>query len=334
MKTYQLSAFGCDNLAAGERPSPAPGYGEVLVRMRAASINYRDFMIAEGFYNPNLTLPLQPLSDGAGEIIAVGEGVETVKVGHRVTSLFWPQWLSGPATWPTRSASTGCELPGVLTQEWVVPVSAVCPFPDYLSYAEAATLPCAALTAWTGLKLGGTGKGHWVLAQGTGGVAIFALQFAKALGAKVAVISSSDDKLARATELGADATVNYKQEPEWGAKVAELTDGGVNNVIEIGGAGTLAQSLQALALNGSVALIGALSGFSSELNMMGLVGKNGHMHGITVGNRADYEDMLALMTEHSLHPVISNTFGFDEASVALKSIAGGQHFGKLVVEID
>lgn len=334
MKTYQLSAFGCDNLKMVEQPSPTPGAGEVLVRMRAASINYRDFMIAEGFYNPNLAFPLQPLSDGAGEVAAIGDGVSHLKVGQRVSSLFWPQWHAGPATWPTRSASTGCELPGVLTQELVVPEGAVCPIPDYMSFSEAATLPCAALTAWTGLKLGNTGEGDWVLAQGTGGVAIFALQFAKALGAKVALISSSDDKMARAKELGADVTVNYKQEAQWGAKVAELTGGGVDNVIEIGGAGTLGESLQALALNGSVALIGALTGFSSELNMMGLVGKNGHMHGVTVGNRADYEDMLALMAQDQIHPVISHTHSFSEAATALQAIAGGQHFGKLVVEID
>lgn len=334
MRTYQLSAFGCDNLQLVEQPTPQPGPGEVQVRMRAASINYRDFMIAEGFYNPKLNLPLQPLSDGAGEVAAVGEGVTQLRVGQRVSSLFWPQWVEGPATWPIRSASTGCELPGVLTERWVVPETAVCPIPDYMSFAEAASLPCAALTAWTGLRLGNTGEGDWVLAQGTGGVSIFALQLASALGARVAVISSSDEKLARARELGAEVTLNYKQEPNWGAKIAELTGGGVNNVIEIGGAGTLTESMQALALNGSIALIGALAGFSQELNLMGLVGKNAHTHGVTVGNRADYEDMLALMAEQQIHPVISKTYAFDNAGAALRDIAGGKHFGKLVIEMD
>lgn len=333
MKTFQLTAFGCDNLKQVEQAQGQPGPGEVEVRMRAAAINYRDYMIAEGFYNPKLKLPLQPLSDGAGEVVAVGEGVTQLRVGQRVSSLFWPQWVEGPASWPVRSASTGCELSGVLTESWIVPETAVCRIPDYMSFAEAASLPCAALTAWTGLRLGNTGEGDWVLAQGTGGVAIFALQLAAALGARVAVISSSDEKLVRARELGAEVTVNYKQEPNWGAKIAELTDGGVDNVIEIGGAGTLTQSMQALALNGSIALIGALAGFSEELNLMGLVGKNAHLHGVTVGNRADYEDMLGLMAEKQIHPVISETYAFDDAPAALQSIASGQHFGKLVVEI-
>jgi NADPH:quinone reductase-like Zn-dependent oxidoreductase len=332
MYAYHLTSFGAD-VARVETEAVAPADGQVLVRMHAASINYRDYMIAQGFYNPNLALPLIPLSDGAGEVVAVGEGVTGVGPGDRVASVFWPQWQAGRASWATRSASTGCELPGVLAQHAVMDQGGVIAIPDYLSFSEAATLPCAALTAYSGLTAGaGTGPGDTVLIQGTGGVALFGLQFAKALGAQVALISSSDEKLETAVALGADVTLNYKDEPAWGAKIAEQT-GGVNTVLEIGGAGTLEQSLAALALDGDVSLIGALTGMSKELNLMGIVGKNAHLHGITVGHRADFQAMLELMAANDIHPVISHIYGFDQAPAALKDIAAGQHFGKLVVEI-
>ena len=332
MRAYELQGFG-EDIALAEHQEAAPGAGQVQVQMRAAAINYRDFMIAQGFYNPNLTLPLVPLSDGAGEVLAVGDGVTSVAPGDRVASVFWPQWARGAASWATRSASLGCELPGVLRETALLDEGAVIKVPDYLDFAEAATLPCAALTAYSGLTAGsGTGAGDTVLIQGTGGVALFGLQFAKAMGARVALISSSDEKLERAQAMGADVTLNYKSEPEWGGQVAELT-GGVNAVLEIGGAGTLEQSLAALALGGNVSLIGALAGMSKELNLMGIVGKNAHLHGITVGHRADFQAMLELMAANEIHPVISRSYAFDEAPAALKDIAAGQHFGKLVIAI-
>jgi NADPH:quinone reductase-like Zn-dependent oxidoreductase len=332
MHAYELTGFGTD-IAKVDRVQPTPAAGQVLVKMGAAAINYRDFMIAQGYYNPKLPLPMTPLSDGAGEVLAVGEGVTGVRPGDRVASVFWPRWQDGNASWETRSASLGCELPGVLAEVALIQEGGVIAVPDYLSAAEAATLPCAALTAYSGLMAGtGTGPGDTVLIQGTGGVALFGLQFAKALGARVALISSSDEKLEKAAALGADVTLNYKKEPAWGAKIVELT-GGVNRVLEIGGAGTLEQSLAALALGGDVSLIGALAGMSKEFNLMGIVGRNAHLHGITVGHRADFQAMLTLMADHSVHPVISRHYGFDDAPAALKDIAAGQHFGKLVVDI-
>ena len=334
MRAYQLPEFGPEKLELTELPQPDLGVDQVRVRMRAASVNYRDFMIASGWYNPNLQLPLIPFSDGAGEVAELGRDVSGLSVGDRVTSLFWPRWRTGPATWETRSASTGCELPGVLAEEVVVHADHVCRFPDYLSYAEAATLPCAALTAWVGLhRAGNIRPGHKVLVQGTGGVSLFALQLAKAIGARVIIISSSDEKLERARQLGADEGINYGEVPEWGARVAELSGGGVDTVIEIGGGGTLGQSMDALALNGSVALIGALAGAENQLNLFSVVGKNAHLHGITVGNLEDYESMLAVMTENAIRPVISETFPFERAGDAIQAIAAGQHFGKLVIEI-
>lgn len=332
MYAYELTGFDTD-IVKVEREQPVPGAGQVLVKMGAASINYRDFMIARGFYNPRLALPMTPLSDGAGEVLAVGKGVTNVQPGDRVASVFWPRWQGGVASWSTRSESLGCELPGVLSEVALMEEGAVIPVPSYLSLSEAATLPCAALTAYSGLTAGsGTGPGDTVLIQGTGGVALFGLQFAKALGAQVALISSSDAKLEQAVALGADVTLNYKNEPAWGAKIAELT-GGVNSVLEIGGAGTLEQSLAALALGGDVSLIGALAGMSKEFNLMGIAGKNAHLHGITVGHRADFSAMLELMAANSIHPVISRSYGFDQAPAALKDIAAGQHLGKLVIEI-
>ena len=332
MRAYELQGFG-EEIVLAEQQQAAPDAGQVLVQMRSAAVNYRDFMIAQGFYNPNLPLPLVPLSDGAGEVLAVGAGVSGLAPGDRVASVFWPRWESGLASRATRSASLGCELPGVLSETALLDQGAVIKVPDYLSFAEAATLPCAALTAYSGLTAGsGIAAGDTVLIQGTGGVALFGLQFAKAMGAEVALISSSDEKLERARELGADVTLNYKTEPEWGGRVAELT-GGVNGVLEIGGAGTLEQSLASLALGGNVSLIGALGGMTKEFNLMGIVGKNAHLHGITVGHRADFQAMLELMAKHEIHPVISKSYAFSEAPAALNDIAAGQHFGKLVISV-
>ena len=332
MKAWQLNEFGLDKITLEDVETPTAGPGEVLVCLKAASINYRDFMIANGWYNPNLKLPLIPLSDGAGDVVAVGDGVTDLKVGDRVTPLFFPLWDDGLGTWDKRGISGGCEVPGVARELGSYASKAVVKVPDALSYTEAAALPCAALTAWSALtthcqvQSGGT-----VLVQGTGGVSLFALQFAKALGARVVATSSSNDKLAKVKDLGADFTVNYTEEAEWGNKVAEITGGGVNAVVEIGGGDTLAHSIAACNVGGQISIIGNLSGISTELALLPLLGKNLHLHGQTVGHRADYEAMLQCISDHNIKPVISDTFGFDDLPKALGEIAKGAHFGKLVV---
>ena len=332
MKAWHLNGFGLDKITLEEVEKPTAGAGEVLVDLKAASINYRDFMIANGWYNPNLNLPLVPLSDGAGDVVAVGDGVTDLQVGDKVTPLFFPAWDDGLGTWDKRSISGGCEVPGVAREFGTYAAGAVVKVPDTLSYVEAAALPCAALTAWSALTTHcNVQAGDTVLVQGTGGVSLFALQFAKALGARVAATSSSNDKLAKVKDLGADFTVNYNEEAEWGKKVAELTGGGVNAVVEIGGAGTLAHSIAACNVGGQIAIIGNLSGITTELELLPLLGKNLHLHGQTVGHRADYEAMLRCISDHAIKPVISQAFGFDELPAALGEIAKGAHFGKLVV---
>jgi NADPH:quinone reductase-like Zn-dependent oxidoreductase len=332
MKIVELSRFGVANLAVQERTVPTPGPGEVLVRLHAAALNYRDLLIVQGFYKPDLPLPIVPLSDGAGEVAAVGEGVTDLQVGQRVASVFFQSWLEGPPSLPGIMRSTGCEAPGMLAEYTVLPATACVPLPDGMDYAAAATLPCAGVTAWRALQLaGGVGPGDVVLVLGTGGVSLFALQIAKALGASVIVTSSSDEKLARAKALGADHTINYKATPEWGQAAFGLAGMGVKVVVETAGAGTLAQSIGALGWNGHISLLGSLAGFTTELNLLGLVGKNAHLHGLTVGSRADQVAVTAFMARHGIQPVIDRQVSLDSVGEALASLAEGKHFGKVVV---
>lgn len=334
MKIIELKAFGVANLTIAERDVPKPGAGEVLVRLKAASLNYRDLLIVQGFYKPDLPLPLIPLSDGAGEVAALGEGVTGLRVGQRVATVFFQSWLEGPPSLPGISQSTGCEAPGALAEYGVFPATALVPVPDTMDFAVAATLPCAGVTAWRALQLaGGVGPGDTVLVLGTGGVALFVLQIAKALGASVIITSSSDAKLARARALGADHTINYKATPEWGKAAFGMAGLGVKVVVETAGAGTLTQSIGALGWNGHVSLLGSLSGFSTELNVLGLVGKNAHLHGLTVGSRADQVALTQFVAGRALAPVIDRRVPMAEAGAALGSLAAGQHFGKIVVDI-
>ena len=335
MRHVQLKAPGTENLVLAEVDRPKPGPGEVLVKVHAASINYRDFLIAMGFYgSPGLTLPLVPLSDGAGQVVEVGDGVTQMQAGDRVTSLFWQDWMDGVATGENRSISTGCEAPGMLTEYALLPESAVARFPDNLSYDEAATLPCAGLTAWSSLTTHARVKpGETVLLMGTGGVSLFGLQFAKALGATAIVTSSSNEKLQRAQQLGADHVINYKETPEWGTRAFELANGGVDALIEIGGAETLQQSLAAVGVSGRIAYVGTLTGMNTDLNLLELLGKNLQIHGLTVGNRAEHEKMIGFIDEHGLNPVIDRRFDLEQSPKAIESITAGQHFGKLVVTL-
>ncbi len=332
MKIAELSAFDTP-LAIADQDPPEPGAGEVLVKFGAASLNYRDYMIMKGWYNPNLALPVVPLSDGAGEVVAVGNGVTSLAVGDRVATLFFPDWQAGPPSFANRGRSGGCEAPGALREYGAYAESAVIKVPAHLSAAEAACFPCAGVTAWRAIStLGNTQAGDTVLVLGTGGVALLGLQFAKALGAKVALVSSSDEKIERAKSLGADFTANYKADENWGTTIFEAT-GGVSTVVETGGAGSLAQSLAALGPNGHVALIGAFSGFETPLNLLSIVGKAAHVHGITVGSREDFAAMLALVEQHQIKPVIDHTVPFDEAGNALDAMPAGKHMGKVVIEM-
>ena len=333
MRSVEIREFGLENRVVQEGERPEPGPGDVVVQVRAASINYRDFLIAQGFYNPNMPLPRIPLSDGAGHVLSVGEGVTGVEAGDRVTSLFWQNWADGPATPGQRSISTGCEAQGMLSEFAVLPETAVVAAPTSLSDEEAATLPCAALTAFSALtSICGARDGQSVMVLGTGGVALFALQFAKALGCRVMITSSSDAKLEKAKALGADEVINYKSTPEWGQEAFNRM-GGVDVILETGGAGTLQQSIGAVGFNGNIAIIGTVSGMSAEIDVVGLMIKNAHVHGVMVGPRSDHEAMVRFIDEHGIKPIIDSRFALDQGAEALGAIAAGQHMGKLVVNV-
>jgi NADPH:quinone reductase-like Zn-dependent oxidoreductase len=334
MHVAELTAFGLDNLHIKDRPVPQPGPGQAVVRLRAAALNYRDLLIAQGFYKPDLPLPLVPLSDGAGDVVAVAPDVTGLRVGERVSPAFFQSWAAGPPSLPGITTSTGCEAPGTLAEYGVFPAAALVKLPDGIDYADAACLPCAGVTAWRALALaGGVGPGDTVLVLGTGGVALLALQFARALGARVIVTSSSDAKLERARALGADATINYRATPEWGKAAFGMAGLGVKLVVETAGAGTLAQSIAALGWDGHVSVLGSLAGFSTELNLLGLVGKNAHLHGLTVGSAADHAAVLAFVVRHGLRPVIDRRVPLAGAAAALRELGAGQHMGKVVVEL-
>ena len=333
MRAWQVEVeWGIDHLRMVDVEARQPGAGEVLVAMRAASLNYRDLLTVQGMGGTK-RLPLIPFSDGAGEVIAVGEGVSGVKIGDRVCPMFFEGWIEGRPDAYKRSRPLGGPLPGVLQEEFVAKAEAVSPIPKGWSFEEAATLPCAGLTAWRALMVEGELKaGEIVLVQGTGGVSIFSLQFAKMAGARVIVTSSSDEKLSRAKALGADETINYKTHPEWAKAALELTGGaGVDHVVEVGGAGTLNQSLEAAKVGGRIEVIGVLSGFSQQIAMPTLFGKNLRMIGLSVGSREMFEGMVAAIDKAGMKPVIDRTFAFSEVPEALRCMKDAGHFGKICV---
>ena len=331
MKLIELHNFGDDGFQQTERGTPTPCIGEVVIKVHAASLNFRDFMIAKGLYNPNIELPLVPLSDGAGEVVAVGNDVTEFNVGDRVTSVFWQDWNANNSN---RMVSTGSDAAGVLSEYAVLPKEAVLPIPEYMSYQEASTVPCAAVTAWTCIKAANIGPGDSVLLLGTGGVSILALQILKAMQASVIITSSSNEKLQRAKELGADHTINYKENPEWGGDAFALSNGGVDLVIEIGGESTFPQTMNALKIGGHISVIGALGGINVQLNLMQMVFKNAHVHGITVGSRENHSELNQFFEEHEIHPVIGKTVGFDDAIKEIYGMSLGSHFGKIVIDIN
>ncbi len=331
MRAIELQSFGTNGLHLVDRPLPEPGVGEVRVQLRACSLNYRDFMTVSGTYNPRQPLPLVPLSDGVGIIDAVGAGVTQRKVGERVIGLFNQLWQDGEATPEVLRATLGGPLDGMLREYAVLRADGVLPVPEHLTDVQAATLPCAALTAWTALVTQGHLKaGETVLIQGTGGVSIFALQFAVLMGARPIVISSSDAKLERARALGAWQTLNYKQEPAWGKKILALT-GGVDHVVEVGGGQTFGQSLLVARPHGHIAVIGVLSGVQPDATLLPILMKNLRVLGVMVGHAASARAMLTAIEAGRLQPVVERVLPWTDAQAALAEMATGQHFGKIAL---
>ncbi|HLT78241.1 MAG TPA: NAD(P)-dependent alcohol dehydrogenase [Ferrovibrio sp.] len=338
MRAIELQAFAVDRLVMAERPQPEPKPGEVLVGVRACSLNYRDWLMVQGAYNPKQKLPLVPLSDGAGEVIAVGPGVSGFKPGDRVVPHFFPNWSSGEPSAERFSVSMGGPYDGWLCEQRTYPAHALARIPDHLDFAEAATLPCAALTAWSAIvTLGRVQPGDLVLVQGTGGVSLFALQFAKLAGAEVIVTSSSDEKLEKAKALGADHGINYRNTPEWGRATRTITGGrGVDHIVEVGGAGTLNQSIRAIRPGGTISMIGVLSGpTSNDLLLPLVVMQQVRLQGVTVGSKDGFDAMLRAMSQAKMKPVLDRSFDFSESGVreAYQHMGKGAAFGKITVSV-
>lgn len=325
-------------------PDPVPAPGEVLVRLRAWSLNYRDLMILRGEYGAQKLTPLVPLSDGAGEVVALGTGAASFTVGDRVVGCFFQRWAQGPFTASVYGSDVGFGVQGVLCELRAFPAEALARVPEHLDFAQAATLPCAGVTAWNALR--GLQSGQTMLTLGTGGVSLFAIQLAKAIGARVIVTSSSDEKLARARQIGADAGVNYTMYPKWSDEVVKLaqaikrprgtgpisaTATGVDLVVETAGAKTFEQSLAALTPGGTLALVGRLTGATQGVNLQPAVGKWGTIRGIYVGSRAELQELGAFMQRHKLQPTIDSRFAFEDAPRAFEALAAGP-FGKVVID--
>lgn len=334
MKAYEIQQFGMSGLRMVDRGETSPGPGQVLVRMRAFSLNFRDLMLLQGTYNPRLALPVTPGSDGVGEVMEVGSGVTDLKAGDRVTSTFFENWEAGTQTDAQAKSALGGGGKGVLAEFVCLDRTGVIKAPAHLADEEAATLPCAALTAWNGLfESAKIRPGETVVALGTGGVSLFALQFATAAGARVIITSSSDEKLAKARELGAAETINYLATPDWEKAVRKLTDGvGADHVVEVGGAGTLGKSVRAVRRGGTISLIGALAGrgtFDPTPVLMNGI----RVNGIFVGSREMFRHMNEAISHHKLRPVVDQSFEFENARAAYEHMASGQHFGKIVIKI-
>ena len=331
-------AFGFEHVRLEEHPIPQPGAGEVLVRFHAASLNFRDLWIVKGQYNPRMSMPKTLGSDAAGEVVSVGEGVSSVRPGDRVTSVFFQRWIEGPTPADAMRFALGESLDGVFATHRVMPEHGVLKTANYLTDQEAAALPCAAVTAWNALvPTGGLKAGETVLVLGTGGVSLFALQIAKALGARVIATSSSDEKLARAKELGADETINYKQTPDWGKEVQRLTaKRGVDHVIEVGGGGTINQSFAAARAGGRVDLIGVLAGNNKDAapDMMPVLMKALKLEGVLVGSRTMFEAMNEAFVQHQIKPVVDRVFPLEQAVEALRYMESGSHFGKIGLDLN
>ena len=336
MKCFELQGpDGFDALRLVDRPVPQAGAGEVLVRLKAATLNYRDLLTVKGGYGSRQKFPLVPVSDGAGVVEQVGSGVQQFAAGDRVIGSFFESWLGGEPSGTKMQAALGGSVDGVLAEYRVFPAHALVKTPPHLSDVEAAALPCAGVTAWSAVvKLGGIRPGQTVLTQGSGGVSLFALQFAKLSGARVIATSSSDAKIERLEALGADVTINYKTTPDWGKKARELTTHGVDLVVEVGGVGTLNESIRATRIGGTIAFIGVLAGppsGSSRLPLM--VMQQQRLQGVTVGSIEDLKAMCDAIAMNGMKPVIDRTFAFDQVKEAFAHIESGTHFGKVAIAI-
>ena len=338
MKTYLIrEPKGISSLIMEESTIAEPGRGQVRVSLQAWSLNYRDLAMPAGGYLNNTKVvdnpPLVPLSDAAGEVISVGEGVTRFSPGDRVATCFFQNWIDGPITNQAIASGLGGAIDGVLAEEVILSEQGLVAIPDDLSFEHAACLPCAATTAWEALCLANTDSGDTLLTLGTGGVSIFALQLAKALGAQVIITSSSDNKLERASELGADITINHKKFPDWDAKVLDVTEGiGVEHVIELGGAGTFERSLNAAKSGGQISLIGVLSGEPQQQpSPMMILFKRLCVQGIYVGPRSRLESLVSFISEKNITPIIDSRFAFDQAQKAYRFLKSGSHFGKVVI---
>ena len=324
---------GLDQLIMSNIEARPPGPGEIQVRIEASSLNFHDYAVVAGM------LPVAdgriPMSDGAGTVTAVGDGVTEFAIGDAVLSCFFPNWLDGEPALARLIGVPGDHVDGFAAEAVTMPAHAFTRLPKGYSAAQAATLTCAGLTAWRGLMVEAQIKpGDVVLTQGTGGVSLFALQFAKAAGCRVISTSSSDEKLARLKAMGADALINYRDTPEWGKRAAELTDGrGVDVVVEIGGAGTLPQSIAAIRVGGHISLIGVLAGFSGEVPTAALFSKNAELKGITVGSRAQQVDMITAIEATGIEPIIDSTFPLEGLADAFRHQASQKHFGKICIEL-
>jgi NADPH:quinone reductase-like Zn-dependent oxidoreductase len=335
MKAWRfVNGFGFENLRLTEAPELVPGPGQAIVRVRACSLNFRDLVTAKGGYGRAVKPPLTPLSDGAGEVTAVGEGVTRIKPGDRVCGIFMQRWISGGVDDDKFASALGGALDGMLAEEVCLSADGLVLIPEHLSWEEAATLPCAALTAWNALFRSGSLKpGETVVVQGTGGVSVFALQFAVMAGARVIATSSSDAKLDRVRLMGAVTGINYKSTPEWDKAVRELTGGvGADHIVEVGGAGTLPLSLKAVRRAGHIALIGVLSG-PGEIDPRPILLKSIRVQGIYVGSREMFEEMNRAISLARLKPVVDRVFGFHEPVAALQYMESGAHFGKVCIRL-
>jgi NADPH:quinone reductase-like Zn-dependent oxidoreductase len=337
MRAYAIEQFGdLKGLRIVDRPEPKITARQVLVRMHAASLNYRDLLVMRGQYDRNPQLGRIPLSDGAGEVVAVGSEVTRFKLGDRVASCFFQGWLAGRFRSEFHRTALGGSIDGVMAELVAFSEEGLVPVPNYLTLIEAATLPCAALTAWQALVVRGKlAAGETVLLLGTGGVSIFGLQFGKAHGAKVIITSSSEAKLQRARELGADGCINYQTNPDWGREAARLSGAdGVDHVIEVGGAGTFPQSVRACRFGGHLGLIGILAGRETHTEIFSIVPKSLNVYGVYVGSREMFEQMNRALEQNQIHPIVDKVFPFKEAAEAFRYMESGAHFGKVVVEFD
>lgn len=336
MRAYEIrQATGIEGVVLNEqRPMPQAGHGEIKIRVLAASLNYRDLLVAKGLYRGSLKERVIPLSDGAGEVVDVGPGVSRFKSGDRVMGAFFQGWTAGGITAASTANALGGARDGMLAEYVVLPETGVIHTPAYLTDAQAATLPCAALTAWNAIaEVAKVRAGETVLVLGTGGVSLFALQFAKMHGARVILTSSSDAKLDRAKALGADSLINYREMPDWDKTVAALTEGcGVDLVVEVGGPGTLERSIRSTRVGGAIAMIGVVTG-SGQIDPRPLISRAIRLQGVYVGSVEMFRAMNAAIASHELAPVIDRTFPFERAHDAFAYLAKGEHFGKVVITI-